>query len=91
MKPFQKFILHVRPSPAVFLLWIFPAVAHKQDNGRNILLEISAELPVLGQIFFTASRFSQLKSKKHISLKFLFLSLQVAYFLELKIDTLEAG
>lgn len=91
MKPFQKFILRVRPGPAVFLLRAFPAGADKQDSGKNILLEISAELHVLGQILFTASPFSQLKSKKHLSLKFIYLSLKVIYYFELKIDTLEAG
>lgn len=37
---------------------VFPAVAHKQDSGKNILLEISAELHILGQLFFFSFFFS---------------------------------
>lgn len=38
------------PRSAVFLLRGFPAVAHQQDNGKNIFLEISPELYILGHI-----------------------------------------
>lgn len=38
------------PSFAIFLLRGFSAVVHKQDSGKNILLEISAKLYILGHI-----------------------------------------
>lgn len=38
------------PSSAVFLLRGFPAVAQKQESGKNIFLEISAELYIVGRI-----------------------------------------
>ena len=49
---FKYLSSHVRQSNsfAVFLLRGFSAVAHQQDSGKNILLEMSAELYILGHI-----------------------------------------